>query len=225
MQFGLLEMWAAMGAVAKTVAIILIVMSIVTIYMLIERELVFSRAKKTSRAVAPKLADLLKNGNLKDALALSSKKEYKGSHLARVTAGGIQNLIEAKEAKLSFDDQIESASRGSERAKVLFNQELRRGLSILATIATSAPFIGLFGTIFGIINAFRGMQLTGSGGIGAVAGGISEALVTTAVGIGVAVLALWVFNILNSKIEVFDAEMGNTQSQVVDFFIKAGEVR
>jgi len=225
MQFGLLEMWAAMGAVAKTVAIILIVMSIVSIYMLIERLLVFSRAKKTSRSVAPKLADLLKNGNLKDALALSSKKEYKGSHLARVTAGGIQNLIEAKEAKLGFDDQIESASRGSERAKVLFNQELRRGLSILATIATSAPFIGLFGTIFGIINAFRGMQLTGSGGIGAVAGGISEALVTTAVGIGVAVLALWVFNILNSRIEVFDAEMANTQSQVVDFFIKTGEVR
>jgi biopolymer transport protein ExbB/TolQ len=225
MQFGLLEMWAAMGAVAKTVAIILIVMSIVSIYMLIERMLVFSRAKKTSRAVAPKLADLLKSGNLKDALALSSKKDYKGSHLARVTAGGIQNIIEAKEAHLGIDEQIESASRGSERAKVLFNQELRRGLPILATIATSAPFIGLFGTIFGIINAFRGMQLTGSGGIGAVAGGISEALVTTAVGIGVAVLALWVFSVLNSRIEVFDAEMGNTQSQVVDFFIKSGEAR
>jgi biopolymer transport protein ExbB/TolQ len=218
-------MWAAMGAVAKTVAIILIVMSIVSIYMLIERLLVFSRAKKTSRAVAPKLADLLKSGNLKDALALSSKKEYKGSHLARVTAGGIQNIIEAKEAHLGIDEQIETASRGSERAKVLFNQELRRGLPILATIATSAPFIGLFGTIFGIINAFRGMQLTGSGGIGAVAGGISEALVTTAVGIGVAVLALWVFSILSSKIEVFDAEMGNTQSQVIDFFIKNSEVR
>jgi biopolymer transport protein ExbB/TolQ len=225
MQFGLLEMWSAMGAVAKTVAIILIGLSIITIYMFIERLLVFSRAKKTSRAVAPKLADLLKSGNLKDALALSSKKDFKGSHLARVTSAGIQSIIEGKEAKLSMEEQLETASRGGERAKTLFNQELRRGLSILATIATSAPFIGLFGTIFGIINAFRGMQLTGSGGIGAVAGGISEALVTTAVGIGVAVLALWVFNTLNSRIEVFDAEMDNTQSQVVDFFLKAGETR
>jgi biopolymer transport protein ExbB/TolQ len=225
MQFGLIEMWTAMGAVAKTVAILLIVMSVVSIYMLIERLLVFSRAKKTSRAVAPKLADLLKAGNLKDALSLSSKKDNKGSHLSRVTAAGIQAILEGKDSKLSFEEQIETASRGSERAKVLFNQELRRGLPILATIATSAPFIGLFGTIFGIINAFRGMQLTGSGGIGAVAGGISEALITTAVGIGVAVLALWVFNILNSRIEVFDAEMGNTQSQVVDFFIKTGEAR
>lgn len=225
MQFGLIEMWEAMGAVAKTVAILLIALSIVTIYMLIERLLVFARASKKSREVAPKLADLLKSGNLKDALALSNKKDYKGSHLARVTAAGVQAFIEGKEAKLSFEDQIESASRGSERAKTLFNQELRRGLSVLATIATSSPFIGLFGTIFGIINAFRGMQLTGSGGIGAVAGGISEALVTTAVGIGVAVLALWVFNTLNSRIEIYDAEMANTESQVVDFFIKSGETR
>jgi biopolymer transport protein ExbB/TolQ len=225
MQFGLLEMWAAMGAVAKTVAIILIFLSIITIYMFIERLLVFARAKKKSREVAPKLAGLLKDGNLKDALALANKKDYKGSHLARVTAAGIQAFMEGKEAKLSFEEQIETASRGGERAKTLFNQELRRGLSILATIATSSPFIGLFGTIFGIINAFRGMQLTGSGGIGAVAGGIAEALVTTAVGIGVAVLALWVFNTLNSRIEIYDAEMANTESQVVDFFIKSGETR
>ena len=225
MQFGLLEMWAAMGAVAKTVAIILIAMSVLTIYMLIERLLVFNRAKKKSREVAPKLAELLKSGNLKDALALSSKKDYKGSHLARVTQAGIQAVIEGKEAKLSMEEQLETAARGGERAKTLFNQELRRGLSVLATIATSSPFIGLFGTIFGIINAFRGMQLTGSGGIGAVAGGIAEALVTTAVGIGVAVLALWVFNTLNSRIEVYDAEMANTESQVVDFFIKTGEAR
>ncbi len=225
MEFGLLEMWTAMGAVAKTVAILLIAMSVITIYMLIERLLVFSRAKKKSREVAPKLADLLKNGNLKDALALSEKKDYKGSHLARVTAAGIKAFIEGKDAKLSLEEQIESASRGSERAKTIFNQELRRGLSMLATIATSSPFIGLFGTIFGIINAFRGMQLTGSGGIGAVAGGISEALITTAVGIGVAVLALWVFNTLNSRIEIYDAEMANTESQVVDFFIKTGQAR
>ena len=225
MQFGLLEMWAAMGAVAKTVALILIGLSIITIYMFIERLLVFARAKKTSREVAPRLAELLKSGNLKDALSLASKKEYKGSHLARVTAAGIQALLEGKDAKLGMDEQLETATRGCERAKVLFNQELRRGLPITATIATSAPFIGLFGTIFGIINAFRGMQLTGSGGIGAVAGGIAEALVTTAVGIGVAVLALWVFNTLNSRIELFDAEMANTESQVVDFFMKSGESR
>ena len=225
MQFGLLEMWAAMGPVAKAVAILLIALSIITIYLFIERQLVFARARKKSLEVAPKLADLLKSGNVKDAYALANKKDYKGSHLARVTSAGIQAFIEGKDAKLGFDEQIETAARGGERAKTMFSQELRRGLPILATIATSSPFIGLFGTIFGIINAFRGMQLTGSGGIGAVAGGIAEALVTTAVGIGVAVLALWCFNTLNSKIEIYDAEMANTSSQVIDFFIKSGEAR
>lgn len=225
MQFGLLEMWHAMGWLAKSVAILLMILSIIAIYMFIERQLVFARARKKSLQVAPKLAELLKNGNMKDALALASKKEYKGSHLARVTAAGIQAYMEGKAANLGFDEQIATASRASERAKTMFSQELRRGLSILATIATSSPFIGLFGTIFGIINAFRGMALTGSGGIGAVAGGIAEALVTTAVGIGVAVLALWVFNSLNTRVEIFDAEMSNTSSQVVDFFIHAGEAR
>jgi biopolymer transport protein ExbB/TolQ len=99
-------------------------------------------------------------------------------------------------------------------------QELKRGMTIMATVATSSPFIGLFGTIAGIINAFRGMALTGSGGIGAVAGGIAEALVTTAFGIGVAIIALWCYNGLNSKTEVIDAEMDNATSEVVDFFVR-----
>jgi len=220
MQFGLIEMWQAMGPVARAVSILLIALSIISLYLFVERQLVFRRARSKSKQVAPKLADLLKKGQIKEALALSTKKENKGSHLARVTAAGIQEFLEGKEANLSIGEQVETAQRGCERASTIFNQELKRGLSTLATIATSAPFIGLFGTISGIINAFRGMALTGSGGIGAVAGGIAEALVTTAFGIGVAIIALWCYNSLNTKIEVYDAEMANTSSQIVDFFIR-----
>ncbi|MDH4273277.1 MAG: MotA/TolQ/ExbB proton channel family protein [Candidatus Aminicenantes bacterium] len=220
MQFGLIEMWNAMGAVAKSVAILLIALSIISLYLFIERQLVFRKARAKSKQVAPKLADLLKKGQVKEALALSTKKENKASHLARVTAAGIQQFLEGKEFNLSFEEQVETAQRGCERASNIFSQELKRGLSTLATIATSAPFIGLFGTIAGIINAFRGMALTGSGGIGAVASGIAEALVTTAFGIGVAIIALWCYNILNTRIEIYDAEMANTSSQVVDFFIR-----
>ncbi|MCX8161149.1 MAG: MotA/TolQ/ExbB proton channel family protein [Candidatus Saccharicenans sp.] len=220
MQFGLIEMWQAMGVVAKTVAIILILLSVITIYLFIERQLAFARARKKSLAVAPKLAELMKNGQLKEAMALASKKENKVSHLARVTAAGIEEFLSAKESSLTVEEQIESAQRGCERARSLFTQELKRGLSIMATIATSSPFIGLFGTIFGIINAFRGMAMTGSGGIGAVAAGIAEALVTTAFGIAVAVIALWTFNSLNTKIEVYNTEMENTTSQIVDYFIR-----
>jgi len=220
MQFGLIEMWQAMGPVAKGVSILLIALSIVSLYLFVERQLVFRRARSKSRQIAPKLADLLKKGQIKDDLTLSTKKENRGSHLARVTAAGIQEFLEGKEANISLEEQIETAQRGCERASTIFSQELKRGLSTLATIATSAPFIGLFGTISGIINAFRGMALTGSGGIGAVAGGIAEALVTTAFGIGVAIIALWCYNSLNSKLEVYDAEMSNTTSQILDFFIR-----
>ena len=220
MQFGLIEMWQQMGAVAKAVAFILIILSVISIYFFIERMMTFSRAKNKSKQAAPALADLLKAGKLNEALTLSNKKEYKGSHLARVTAAGIHEFLAAKESGLSQDEQVESSSRGCERAAALFTQDLKRGFSVLATIATSAPFIGLFGTIFGIITAFRGMQLTGSGGIGAVAGGISEALITTAFGILVAVIALWCYNLLSSKIEIYQAEMENTSSEIVDYFMR-----
>ena len=223
MQFGLIEMWQAMGAVAKTVAFILIILSVITLYLFIERLLTFGRAKRRSKDIAPKLADMLKKGQIQEALALSNKKENRGSHLARVTAAGIHEFLEGQEANLSFEEQVETAQRGCERASTIFTQELRRGMSTLATVATSSPFIGLFGTIFGIINAFRGMALTGSGGIGAVASGIAEALITTAFGIGVAIIALWCYNILTNRTDIYGAEMANTTSQIVDFFIRRHE--
>lgn len=220
MQFGLIEMWQSMSALPKAVAILLIALSIVSIYRLIERLIVFSAAKSKSKVVAPKLTNLLKQGKVQEALNLSTKKEYNRSHLARVTAAGIRHFMEGKESNLSLEEQIETAQRGTDRASTVFTQEMKKGLSTLGTIATTAPFIGLFGTIFGIINAFRGMALTGSGGIGAVASGIAEALVATALGIGVAVIAFWCFNYLNKKIDVIDGEMSNTSSEIMDYFVQ-----
>lgn len=220
MELGIIEMWKQMTPIAKGVAIILLGLSLVSIYLLIERILTYSAAKSKSREVAPKLSDLLKKGMIAEALSLSSRAEFVGSHLARVTAGGTREYIDAKQANLDSQEIIDSAERGCERASIMFEQELRRGLSWLATIATSSPFIGLFGTIFGIMNAFRGMARTGSGGIGAVASGIAEALITTAAGILVAIIALWIFNYLNSRIEIYKAEMANTSSQLLDYFIR-----
>lgn len=220
MQFGLIEMWQSMSALPRAVAIILIALSIVSLYRLIERLIVFSSAKTKSKVVAPKLTNLLKQGKIQDALNLSTKKEYKRSHLARITSAGIKHFMEGKESNLSFEEQIETAQRGTDRASTVFLQEMKKGLSTLGTIATTAPFIGLFGTIFGIINAFRGMALTGSGGIGAVAAGIAEALVATALGIGVAVIAFWCFNYLNKKIDDIDGEMSNTSSEIIDYFVQ-----
>ena len=223
MEWGLVEMWGLMAPLAKGVAILLMILSIVSLYLFIERQLVFFKAGAKSKKVAPQLAGMLKRGQIQEALKLSSTKENRGSHLARVTAAGIKEFLEGKQVNLSFEEQVETAQRGCERASTIFTQELNRGLNTIATIATSSPFIGLFGTIAGIMNAFRGMAQTGSGGIGAVAGGIAEALVTTAFGIGVAILALWLYSFLRTRIDIYSAEMANTSSEIVDFFIRRSQ--
>jgi biopolymer transport protein ExbB/TolQ len=223
MEWGLIEMWGMMAGLAKGVAILLMGLSVISLYLFIERQLVFYKARTKSKKVAPQLAGMLKRGQIQEALKLSSTKENQGSHLARVTAAGIKEFLEGKQYNLSFEEQIETAQRGCARAATIFTQELSRGSNTIATIATSSPFIGLFGTIGGIMNAFRGMAQTGSGGIGAVAGGIAEALLTTAFGIGVAILALWLYSFLRTRIDIYSAEMANTSSEIVDFFIRRAQ--
>ena len=115
---------------------------------------------------------------------------------------------------------IESSKRALERAQAITHAELNRGLSGLATIGSTAPFVGLFGTVVGIINAFEGISTEKSTGLGAVAGGISEALVATAIGLFVAIPAVWMFNYFNSKVEAFDVEMDNSSSELIDYFLK-----
>jgi biopolymer transport protein ExbB len=117
-------------------------------------------------------------------------------------------------------EEIESSRRALERAEAIVHAELKRGISTLATIASSAPFVGLLGTVVGIINAFQGIAAEKSTGLGAVAGGISEALVATAIGLLVAIPAVWMFNYFSNRVEAFDVEMGNSSSELIDYFIK-----
>jgi len=117
-------------------------------------------------------------------------------------------------------EEIEASKRALERAEAIVHAELKRGISSLATIGSTGPFVGLFGTVVGIINAFKGISSEKSTGLGAVAGGISEALVTTAIGLFVAIPAVMMFNYLTGRVEAFDVEMDNSSSELVDYFLK-----
>jgi biopolymer transport protein ExbB/biopolymer transport protein TolQ len=117
-------------------------------------------------------------------------------------------------------DQLESSRRACERAEAIVHAELKRGLSSLATIGATAPFVGLFGTTVGIINAFAGMSEAQTAGLAAVAGGISEALVATALGLFVAVPAVWAYNAFTNSVEAFEIEMTNSSSELLDYFVK-----
>ncbi len=123
-------------------------------------------------------------------------------------------------------ETIEASKRALERTEAIVHAELKRGLGGLATIGSTAPFVGLFGTVVGIINAFREIATRGGQtGIGAVAGGISEALVTTAIGLAVAIPAVMMFNYLTGRVEAFDVEMDNSSSELIDYFLKRRGIR
>jgi len=221
MSFDPVELWHTMTILAKSVAILLIIMSVYSLTVAAERFLYYRKAKKQSVDFARLVTGYLKQDKLQEAI--DSSKKFKQSHLARVLAAGLyefQHDISSGTADTPGHDPIEAAERALEREALITTADMKKGLSGLATIGTTAPFIGLFGTVIGIINAFRGMAMTGSGGIAAVSTGIAEALITTALGLFVAIPAVWLFNIFMNKIERFQVEMSNGASELIDYFIK-----
>ena len=218
----LLEMWAQMGWVAKGVAFVLFFMSMWSFGVAIERIYTFTQARNQSKAYAPQVAKHLKDGRLKEAIALSSSKNFRYSHLAKVVLAGLQEYQFQQEAGggLSREDLVDSVRRSIQRATALTQSDLKKGVNSLATIGTTAPFVGLLGTVVGVINAFVGIAATGSGGIGAVSAGIAEALVETALGLVVAIPAVWFYNYLTGRLDYFNVEMDNSSSELVDYFIK-----
>jgi biopolymer transport protein ExbB/biopolymer transport protein TolQ len=219
----LIEMWQQMGMVAKAIGVILIFMSMWSFGVAIERIYTFTQAKKQSKLYAPQVAKHLKEGRLKDAIAVSTSKNYRYSHLAKVVLAGLQEYQYQQEAggqALAREDLLDTVRRAIQRASALTANDLKKGVAALATIGATAPFVGLLGTVVGIITAFQGIAATGSGGIGAVSAGIAEALVETALGLVVAIPAVWFYNYLSGRIEYFNVEMDNSSSELVDYFIK-----
>jgi biopolymer transport protein ExbB/biopolymer transport protein TolQ len=216
--FDMVSMWNQMGPEARAVVIIMFLMSAWSIGVMIDRYIAFNAARKQSRQYAPAVAGALREGKLDEAIKVSER--YKKSHLAKVVVAGLQEFHAHQMSSEIPGETIESSKRALERAQAITHAELNRGLSGLATIGSTAPFVGLFGTVVGIINAFQGISTEKSTGLGAVAGGISEALVATAIGLFVAIPAVWMFNYFNSKVEAFDVEMDNSSSELIDYFLK-----
>ncbi|MCJ7525582.1 MAG: MotA/TolQ/ExbB proton channel family protein [Candidatus Aminicenantes bacterium] len=220
MSWDLVEMWHSMSFVPRAVVFTLVFMSVYCFATGIERGIVFSKAKRQSRDLLKLISGLWREGKVEESIKLASDKRFKNSHLAKVLVAGLNELQFQQESKSSHADVVEAAKRAIERATIKGVQEFKRGLNGLATIGSTGPFVGLFGTVFGIITAFQGMKVSGSGGIGAVAGGIAEALITTGFGIIVAVVAVWFFNTLLNRVDVFTGEMANASSELIDHFIK-----
>jgi biopolymer transport protein ExbB/biopolymer transport protein TolQ len=218
MGMNLIDMWNSMGLLAQGIVVVLILLSAYSISVMIERWLTYRQARKQSRLFTPAVAECLKDGKIDEAIALG--EQYSKSHLAKVLVSGLHELQAHTKSKEIPGESIEASKRSLERATAIAIEDLKRYLSGLATIGATAPFVGLFGTTIGIINAFNGIKAEENAGIGAVSQGIAEALVTTALGLFVAVPAVWAFNYFTSRIETFTVEMDNSSSELIDYFLK-----
>ena len=214
--FDLRSMWAQMDFIAKGVVILLLLMSAWSFGVMIDRVMMYSNARKQSRLFVSQVAGALREGKLDEAISIAERN--KKSHIAKVVATGLAEFQSAS-STVSEEEVVEAAKRGLERSIAIVHAELKRGLSGLATIGSTAPFVGLFGTVVGILNAFKGIATAKTAGLSAVAGGISEALVTTALGLLVAIPAVWAFNIFTNKVEAFDVEMDNSSMELINYFI------
>jgi biopolymer transport protein ExbB/biopolymer transport protein TolQ len=221
MSFDLLEIWSHMGPAAKLINGVMAIMSVYSLSIMIERWLTYQKAKGQSRSYSVRIAKELKAGNIDTAIKVSKDKDVRNSHLAKVLLAGLQEIqYQTEEGGADKDTTMEAAHRAIQRATAISSMDLRRNLSGLATVGATAPFVGLLGTVLGIITAFRGMALTGSGGIGAVSAGIAEALIATAFGLFVAIPAVWAFNYLTNRADGFGVEMDNGASELIDFMAR-----
>src|ERR1700739_112348 len=210
------SMWSSMSTLPRIVVAILFVLSVYSFGVMIDRALMYSAARKQSRVFVQQVAGALKEGKLDEAIAIAERN--KKSHIAKVVATGLSEFQSASQ-QVTDSDVIEAAKRGLERSVAIVHAEMKRGLSALATIGSTAPFVGLFGTVVGILNAFKGIEQSKATGLSAVAGGIAEALVTTAFGLLVAVPAVWAYNYFTNKVEAFDVEMDNSSMELINYFI------
>lgn len=214
-ELSLLEIWSSMGLLSKTVAIGLVLMGIASAYVMVERMLVLRYAADVSAHFAAKARTFMEARDVESLYALAKSKEFERGALPRLIRYGLESY------RINVDDEtvggVEMARRELDRKLEMLAAEGRRGMGILASTGSTAPFIGLFGTVIGIITAFQGIAAAGGGGIGAVSGGIAEALIVTAVGLVVAIAAVLAFNFLTARFDRFDMTMQHAAGELVDY--------
>jgi biopolymer transport protein ExbB/TolQ len=223
MSFSLIEVWHEAGIVGKGVFVILALMSIYSLGLVVERMLRYQKANNQSVGYVATLHQALERGKLEDAV--EAARRMPKSPVAQTVAAGVQAYVagvaEVGRGKAGVD-LVEALDRSLERVRDRQVSLLKRGLSGLATIGSTAPFVGLFGTVVGIIKAFTSMSTTGSGGLGAVSADIAEALVATGLGLFVAIPAVALFNYLNNRVEELTVDINDVSGEVVAYVLRTG---
>jgi biopolymer transport protein ExbB/TolQ len=219
----LTELLGHVGIFGGAVMVCLALLSVFSVGMIIDKHRRFRSASRQSEKFKQEFKKFLHGGDVQNLI--EAAQPYQSSYVAQVVLAGITEYDGVRQSggdPVASLELVTSALRDSMSETLI---QLRQGLGFLATIGSTAPFIGLFGTVVGIINAFRSIAATGSGGMSVVSGGIAEALVSTALGIFVAIPAVVAFNHFTGKIETFHVQMNRASSQLVNRLFKVPELR
>jgi biopolymer transport protein ExbB/TolQ len=231
MSFNLFELWHKMGIPAKGVVFLLLFMSVYSLWVMIDRWFAFSKAKRYSLAFVLGLRDRLVKKDLNGAMKLAKAEPQ--SPISKVIGealteyrDGLDAMAKRGPEEIGDFDIVDAVNRAIDRVKEREVANLKKGLGGLASISSAAPFIGLFGTVVGIINSFQSMASNqGQGGLGVVSAGIAEALLTTAIGLGVAIPAVMVFNYFTNAIEAFVVDINDVSSELISYVLREGRDR
>ncbi len=212
--FDLVKILSHMGLPAKVITFTLLAMAVASLAIFLERLFTFWRSRATSKTFASRARQLL-DGETPEQL-VGAADATKGSHLAKLLSSGMKTFqnFEQKGGKLA---PIEATRRELARKNEALAADVRRGMSVLASVGSIAPFVGLLGTVVGIIEAFQGIAREGSGGLGAVSAGISEALVVTAFGLMVAIPAVIFYNLLATQSDAILRNLEQAKGEFLDF--------
>jgi biopolymer transport protein ExbB/biopolymer transport protein TolQ len=210
-----------MGIFAKSIVVVMVVMSLLSWTITVAKWWYLRKSQRETVRFVPEFSRFLQEEKLDPAIALAEKA--KKSHVARVLGEALAEVkpLLRDRATITAAD-INSAERAVERQMLILQAELKRGLGILATTGATAPFVGLLGTVFGIVHSFQGMAASGgSGSLASITGGVAEALVTTGVGLLVAIPAVWLYNYFLTKIDFINVEMTYVSKELIDYLIKS----
>lgn len=209
--FSLLGIWNHTGLFARSIIFVLAVMSVASLVIMAERIIVFRKTRSDSRNFAAKMGAILAKGDLNAAANTNLGKDV--GHLGRVINSGLTAYRISPNNK---DVAVESVARALERQAQREVQSMKRGLGLLATVGSTAPFVGLLGTTMGIVTAFQLMAASGAGGLATISTGIAEALITTAFGLLVAIPAVMAYNFLQGWVDARAVDISESSNEFLD---------
>ncbi len=218
MGVSLLELWNSMKWFPRGIAFVLIFMSLVVAAVSLRKLIQLSRSKRATLKFAPAFSDALSGEDFKKAEELVAG--YPRSHLASVFRRVFPSLTFHSQDRVLSGGEVASVQRMIELNTLEQLSRFRRGLGLLATIGATAPFVGLLGTTMGVVDAFTGMGISGTGGLAAISTGIAEALITTAFGLVVAIPAVWLYNYFINRIDYISMEITYATKEFVDFLLR-----